>query len=82
LAHLDLAITSSVESDSDIAEAIVKKSELEKFDFIAIATHGRGGVQKWALGSVVGRVLHATKLPILKVRPESAELKPTMNSED
>jgi nucleotide-binding universal stress UspA family protein len=70
LAHLDLAITSSVEADPDIAEAIVKKSEQDKFDFIAIATHGRGGVQKWAMGSVAGRVLHATKLPLLIMRPE------------
>ena len=70
LAHLDLAITSSVEADPDIAEAIVKKSEQDAFDFIAIATHGRGGVQKWAMGSVAGRVLHATTLPLLIMRPQ------------
>jgi len=73
LAHLDLAVTSSVEADPDIAEAIVKKSEQEKFDFIAIATHGRGGVQKWALGSVAGRVLHATTLPLLIMRPQDIQ---------
>ena len=33
LAHLDLAITSSVEADPDIAEAIVKKSETGKVRF-------------------------------------------------
>ena len=73
LAHLDLTITSSVEADPDIAEAIVKKSEQEKFDFIAIATHGRGGVQRWALGSVAGRVLHATSLPLLIMRPQEVQ---------
>jgi nucleotide-binding universal stress UspA family protein len=71
LEFLDLAITSSVEADPDIAEAIVKKSEQDKFDFIAIATHGRGGIQKWALGSVAGRVLHATTLPLLIMRPQA-----------
>lgn len=76
LAHLDLSIASSVEADPDIAEAIVKKSELEKFDFIAIATHGRGGVQKWALGSVAGRVLHATTLPLLIMRPQEVQATP------
>ncbi|HWZ17333.1 MAG TPA: universal stress protein, partial [Ktedonobacteraceae bacterium] len=76
LAHLDLSITSSVEADPDIAEAIVKKSEQEKFDFIAIATHGRGGVQKWALGSVAGRVLHATTLPLLIMRPQEVQATP------
>ncbi len=73
LAHLNLAITRSVEADPDIAEAIVKRSEQDKFDFIAIATHGRGGVQKWALGSVAGRVLHATKLPLLIMRPQDVQ---------
>lgn len=73
LARLHLAITSSVEADPDIAEAIVKKSEQEKFDFIAIATHGRGGVQRWALGSVAGRVLHATTLPLLIMRPQAVQ---------
>jgi len=76
LAHLDLSITSSIETDPDIAEAIVKKSEKDKFDFIAIATHGRGGVQKWALGSVAGRVLHATTLPLLIMRPQEVHATP------
>ena len=73
LAHLDLAITSSVEADPDVAEAIVKKAEQDTFDFIAIATHGRGGVQRWALGSVAARVLHATKLPLLIMRPQEIQ---------
>ena len=76
LALLDLSITSSVEADPDVAEAIVKKSEQEKFDFIAIATHGRGGVQKWAMGSVAGRVLHATRLPLLIMRPQDVQTTP------
>ena len=76
LAHLDLSITSSIEADPDIAEAIVKKSEQDKCDFIAIATHGRGGVQKWALGSVAGRVLHATTLPLLIMRPKEVHATP------
>jgi nucleotide-binding universal stress UspA family protein len=70
LAHLKLAITSSVEADPDVAEAIVTKAEQEAFDFIAIATHGRGGLAKWALGSVAGRVLHASKIPLLIMRPQ------------
>jgi nucleotide-binding universal stress UspA family protein len=76
LANLDLAITCSVEADPDVAEAIVKKAEQDKFDFIAIATHGRGGVQKWAMGSVAGRVLHATRLPLLIMRPQDVQTSP------
>jgi len=76
LSNLDLTITCSVETDPDVAEAIVKKAEQNKFDFIAIATHGRGGVQKWAMGSMAGRVLHATKLPLLIMRPEDNQTTP------
>jgi nucleotide-binding universal stress UspA family protein len=72
LANLDLSVTYSVEFDPDVAEAIVKKAEQDKFDFIAIATHGRGGVQHWAMGSVSERVLHATKLPLLIMRPHDS----------
>jgi len=49
-------------------------------DLIAIATHGRGGLQHWVLGSITERVLGATKLPILIVRPEAAEFKRALNS--
>jgi nucleotide-binding universal stress UspA family protein len=38
-------------------------------DLIAMATHGREGLQRWAMGSVTERVLHATKYPVLIVRP-------------
>jgi nucleotide-binding universal stress UspA family protein len=76
LPNLDLTITWSVEADPDVAEAIVKKAEQDKFDFIAIATHGRGGVQKWAMGSVAGRVLHATMLPLLIMRPQDMQTMP------
>jgi hypothetical protein len=38
-------------------------------DLIAISTHGWEGLQHWAMGSVTERVLHATKRPILIVRP-------------
>ncbi len=72
LANLDLSVTYSVEFDPDVAEAIVKKAEQDTFDFIAIATHGRGGVQHWAMGSVSERVLHATKLPLLIMRPHDS----------
>ena len=51
-------------------------------DLIAIATHGRGGFQRWILGSITERVLGATKLPILIVRPETAEFKRTSNGRE
>lgn len=42
-------------------------------DLIAISTHGRAGLERWVMGSVTERVLHTTTLPLLIVRPNSAE---------
>jgi nucleotide-binding universal stress UspA family protein len=36
---------------------------------IALATHGRGGLQRWTAGSVAECVLEATRIPLLLVRP-------------
>ncbi len=79
LADLKLSITSSVAMAADVADTIIKLAEhgegtigmpfMEGSDLIALATHGRGGVQRWVMGSVTDRVLGATKLPLLIVRP-------------
>lgn len=72
LANLNIAVTASVVSDSDVAEAIIKQAESgegEPVDLITLATHGRGGMQHFVMGSVTERVLHHSKLPLLIVRP-------------
>jgi len=35
---------------------------------IAMSTHGRSGVSRWALGSVTDKVLRGGKIPVLTVR--------------
>ena len=75
LAELNMEATTSVESDPDVAEAIIKQAEgagTGGYDLIAMATHGRGGVDHFVMGSVTERVLHTTKLPLLVVRPPKA----------
>jgi len=83
LAELHLAITWSVALDDDIAGTIIHAAEdgensegagaPGRCDMIAMATHGRTGFQHWVLGSVTERVLGATRLPILIVRPAEEE---------
>ena len=41
-------------------------------DLIAMATHGRGGLRRWVFGSVADKVIHASDLPLLIVRPKQA----------
>lgn len=72
-------VTWSVVRDMDIASALVgvaerggegqDADEAQRSQLIAMSTHGRSGFQRWMLGSITERVLHATTLPILIVRP-------------
>jgi nucleotide-binding universal stress UspA family protein len=76
---IKLTITWSVIGASDVAESLIyvaeegEKSTESGYDLIAIATHGRSGLARWALGSVTERILGATKLPLFIVRSPDLE---------
>jgi nucleotide-binding universal stress UspA family protein len=78
-----VTITSSVRLAADVAQAIIEiadrgsagdngEMEARPVDCLAVATHGRSGLERWALGSVAERVLRASHLPVLIVPPEHA----------
>jgi len=53
----------------DAAEEIVKAAEEINSDLIAMSTHGRSGLSRWAFGSVTEKVLrHGGKIPILTMK--------------
>jgi nucleotide-binding universal stress UspA family protein len=54
------------------ADAILKTARPEQVAAIAIATHGRGGVQRLALGSVADKLIRAAEVPVLVHRPTKA----------
>jgi nucleotide-binding universal stress UspA family protein len=51
-----------------VAESIIDYADVNDVDLIAMCTHGRTGLARWALGSVADRVLRAGAKPILLVR--------------
>jgi nucleotide-binding universal stress UspA family protein len=51
-----------------VAQSIIEYAEGNQIDLIAMCTHGRTGLARWALGSVADRVLRAAGIPILLVR--------------
>jgi len=56
------------------AEEILKVTEEIKADLVAMSTHGRSGLSRWAFGSVTDKLLRAGNVPILVVRaPKPAE---------
>jgi nucleotide-binding universal stress UspA family protein len=82
--ELRLAFEYSVVVDTDPAERILSVAEPTYnpqretpeeafgYDLIVMATHGRTGILRWTLGSIAERVLQATGLPLLIVRPVAA----------
>ena len=50
------------------AEEIIKASQDINADLIAMSTHGRSGLGRWAMGSITDRILHESKIPVLTVR--------------
>jgi len=74
-----LTVTWSVASGFDVADTLLHVAETgedaggagpsSRCDLIALAMHGRTGPARWALGSITERVLHASTLPLLVVRP-------------
>jgi nucleotide-binding universal stress UspA family protein len=53
------------------AAVIIGEAEDRGVDLIVMATHGYGGLRRWALGSVADKVLHGTTTPLLVVRTRS-----------
>ncbi len=71
--HPGLNVIPTAVLASDVADAIITVAEDSlRYDFIAMATHGRGGPQRWALGSITERVLHTTRLPLIIARSPDA----------
>ena len=50
------------------AEMILQAAREEKATMIAMTTHGRTGLARWAMGSVAEKVVRAADVPVLLVR--------------
>ena len=75
----DLYVMTSLAMSMDIAQTLLSIAETGEgegmnaitstSDLIALATHGRSGLARWVMGSVTERILGATTLPLLIIRP-------------
>jgi len=50
------------------AEEIIKTAHEINADLVAMSTHGRSGLSRWALGSITDKVLRQGNVPLLVVR--------------
>lgn len=60
----------------EAAAEIIQTAQQEHLDLIALATHGRSGLQRWIHGSVAEKVLHTTRTPLLLIRPTEEHAPP------
>jgi nucleotide-binding universal stress UspA family protein len=80
LKDADLTLTWSIAIGKDVADTLIRAAETGEdaegsnvfggCDLMVLATHGRGGLERWVLGSVTEHILGATRLPMLIVRPK------------
>jgi len=73
-------VQTSVLVSSDVASAVLNFARDEHADVIALATHGRSGLKRLALGSVADSVLRATTTPVLVLRPCGSQGVETLRS--
>ena len=57
------------------AEEIIKAADEINVDLIAMSTHGRHGISRWAFGSVTDKVLRGGHKPVLLVRAPKEAVK-------
>lgn len=61
-------------SEGDAAQGILDVADSEDADTIAMTTHGRSGIARWAMGSIAERVTHNAKRPLFLTRAETVAL--------
>jgi nucleotide-binding universal stress UspA family protein len=49
-------------------EAVIEQAASDRDTLIAMATHGRSGIDRWLMGSVAEKILRGTNNPLLLVR--------------
>lgn len=68
----DARVTCRVERGR-AAEVIIERAAAEKGTLIAMATHGRSGINRWMMGSVAEKVLRGSPTPLFLVRSSETE---------
>ena len=56
------------------ADAILDYASKNGVDLIIMATHGRTGISRWALGSVTDKVVRTSSAPVMVVAPASGRV--------
>ena len=69
--RMDRASVDTVVAETSDAGEINKYIEQHAIDLVALATHGRSGLKRIALGSVADKLIRGASVPVLVVRPRA-----------
>jgi nucleotide-binding universal stress UspA family protein len=69
-----MAVTKTCEGDA--ASAILDRAESGDIEAVVMASHGRGGLGRWLLGSIATKVVRGSRHPVLVVNAQ-AKVPPT-----
>jgi len=64
------AVVTTKVAMGNAAEEIIRAADETNADLVAMSTHGRSGLSRWAFGSVADRVLRGVNRPVLIIRAQ------------
>jgi len=67
-----LAVRTVIQDTMPAAVGILDLAERESADLVVMTTHGRGGLRRLVLGSVADKVIRASHVPVLLLKPTDA----------
>ncbi len=67
-----ITIICKISVSENPADEIIKAEEEVNADLVAMSTHGRSGISRFAVGSVADKVLRGGSVPVLMVRASEA----------
>ena len=53
------------------ADSILDYAETNHIKLIVMSSHGQSGISRWSYGSVADKVLHESRVPVLRIRAEA-----------
>lgn len=71
LRDTELVVQTTVLEGNPASEIVSYAEEHPEVSRVVMFSHGRSGLGRWIMGSVAEKVLHASPVPLLVVRPES-----------
>jgi nucleotide-binding universal stress UspA family protein len=67
--NLKGTLTDGMVQEGPVVKTILETADKIHADRIAMATHGRTGIQRWLDGSVAEDVVHQTHIPVILIHP-------------